>query len=156
MPGHDLASALGGSDEPCPIPSAHDKVHEAHYFIHQLIDNYHDPHPFRFHLSAFLSASRSITWMLQKELAYRNGFASWYESQRTRIEDDADLRFLNKLRVGVIHQGSLVPASTAWVGLCKYGEPRLGYGGFQSPLGSARNSASVGNGLWKRGQTRNS
>jgi hypothetical protein len=51
-PDKDLAASLSESEEPCPVPSAHDKVHEAHYFIHQLIDNYHDPHPFRYQLSA--------------------------------------------------------------------------------------------------------
>jgi hypothetical protein len=109
-------------------------VHEAHYFIHQLIDNYHYPHPIRFYLSAFLNAARSITWMLQKELAGRDGFAEWYQSRRQRMKEDLDLRFLNDLRVGVTHQASLVPASTAWVGFCKYGERRLGYGNLQNPM----------------------
>jgi hypothetical protein len=40
----DLAGALAAGDGTCPMPSAHDKVHEAHYFIHQLIENYHYPH----------------------------------------------------------------------------------------------------------------
>src|SRR5262249_46461350 len=87
-----------------------------------------------FHLSAFLSASRSITWMLQKELRHRDGFAAWYEPRQRAMKDDPDLRVLNELRVGVVHEQSLVPASTAWVGFCKYGEPRLGFGNFASPL----------------------
>jgi hypothetical protein len=116
------------------MPSAHDKVHEAHYFIHQLIENYHYPHPFRYYLSAFLSAARSITWMLQKELAGRDGFRVWYGPRQERMKADDDLAFLNSLRVGAVHQASLVPKSTAWVGFCKYGEPRLGYGGLQNPM----------------------
>jgi hypothetical protein len=130
----DLAGTLAAGEGACPMPSAHDKVREAHYFIHQLIQNYHYPHPFRYYLSAFLSAARSITFMLQKELAHRDGFPGWYEPQRQRMEQDDELRFLNKLRVGVVHEGSLVPNSTAWVGFCKYGKPRLGYGGLQSPM----------------------
>src|SRR5262245_58262179 len=137
--GEDLAVALSGTEEPCPIPSSHDKVQEAHYFIHQLIENYHYPIEFRFQLSAFLSASRSITWMLQKELANREGFAQWYEPRRQAMQGDADLRFLNELRIGVVHRESLVPASTAWVGFCKYGDPRLGFGNFQSPLNPSMN-----------------
>jgi hypothetical protein len=135
--GVDLGASLSTSEEPSPVPSSHDKVHEAHYFIHQLIENYHEPHPFRFQLSAFLSAAWSITWILQKELAQREGFAAWYEPRQQAMRNDADLRFLNDLRVGVVHQQSLVPASTAWVGFCKYGEPRLGFGSFQSPLSSS-------------------
>jgi hypothetical protein len=53
------------------------------------------------------------------------------------MKDDSDLRLLNELRVGVVHQQSLIPASTAWVGYCKYGEPRLGFGNFQSPLNNS-------------------
>jgi hypothetical protein len=36
----------------CPVPSAHDKLEEAHYFIHELIVKYHDPDEFRYSLSA--------------------------------------------------------------------------------------------------------
>jgi hypothetical protein len=31
---------------------------------------------FKFHLSAFLSAARSITWVMQKEYAHAAGFES--------------------------------------------------------------------------------
>jgi hypothetical protein len=32
---------------------------------------------FKFHLTAFLSAARSITWVMQKEYADAAGFESW-------------------------------------------------------------------------------
>lgn len=122
-----LAKDLSGSPRECPIPSAHDKLAEAHYFIHEMLENYHYPHEFRYSLSGFLQAARSTTLMLQAELGSRSGFDQWYAERRRELSANPDLRLLNKLRVRVVHENSLVPASSMFVGYLKYRKPKAGF-----------------------------
>jgi hypothetical protein len=58
---------------------------------------------FKFHLSAFLSAARSITLVMQKEYAHEAGFESWYGRQQEEMRKDGLLTFFNNLRVTSIH-----------------------------------------------------
>ena len=78
-----LARALSG-DSACPVPNAHDKTNEAHYFLHQMMEHYHDCDRFRYSLSAYLQAARSITLMLQAELTHRDGLGSGTAHGRRR------------------------------------------------------------------------
>jgi hypothetical protein len=128
-----LASDLSDGGE-CPFPSSHDKLTEAHYFMHQMLDNYHYPIEFRYNLNAFLQAARSTTLLLQTELPKSETFEKWYENEQRRMAQDEDLKLLNSLRVTVVHKSSLVPASTMWMGLFKYDERRLGFGNFSDPM----------------------
>lgn len=114
------------ADGACPVPSSHDKIFEAHHFIHQLIQTYHDPNEFRFNLSAFFQSARSTTFMIQSELTNRAGFEEWWEKQRTRMAGDADLKLLNEFRVTTFHKSSLVPGSQIFAGHFKYGRPKSG------------------------------
>jgi hypothetical protein len=100
----------------CPVPSSHDKIFEAHHFIHQLIQNYHYPNEFRFNLSGFFQSARSTTLMIQSELAHRPGFEDWWTTQRNRMAADGDLKLLNDFRVTTFHKSSLVPGSQIFAG----------------------------------------
>jgi hypothetical protein len=64
---------------------------------------------FKFHLSAFLSAARSITLVMQKEYAHTAGFESWYERQQEEMRKDGLLTFFNNLRVTSIHIKQVQP-----------------------------------------------
>jgi hypothetical protein len=132
-----LAKSLGGAVGECPLPSAHDKLAEAHYFIHEMLENYHHPHEFRYSLSGFLQAARSTTLMLQSDLSSRQGFGEWYVEHQHELATSPDLRLLNQLRVRIVHQDSLVPASFMFAGYLKYGKPKLG---FEIPLDPMRDS----------------
>jgi hypothetical protein len=81
-----LARTLSGDGAPCPVPSTHDKTNEAHYFLHEMMDHYHDCDRFRYSLSAFLQAARSVTYLLQTELGSRDGFEAWYEPWREKMK----------------------------------------------------------------------
>ena len=120
-----LASDLSDGGK-CPFPSSHDNLSEAHYFIHQMLDNYHFPTEFRYNLNAFLQAARSTTLLLQTELPKHRKFQEWYDAKRQIMGDDEELKLLNSLRVTVVHQSSLIPASTMWIGYFKHGDRRLG------------------------------
>jgi hypothetical protein len=122
-----LAQSLSSDDAGCPIPSAHDKASEAHYFLHQMIDNYHSCDRFRYSLSAFLQASRSVTFHMQAELAHRAGFIDWYSPWQKKLIDNNDLKLLNSERVKVVHKEALIPASSIFVGAFEYGRQRFGF-----------------------------
>jgi hypothetical protein len=64
---------------------------------------------FKFHLSAFLSAARSITLVMQKEYAHAAGFESWYEHQQEEMRKDELLTFFNALRVTSFHIKQVQP-----------------------------------------------
>jgi hypothetical protein len=73
-----------------------EKLLEAEHFLARL--NQSDGLEFQFELNAFLSASRSVTFVLQKTLADVPGFAVWYEKQQARMKADAAMRFFLELR----------------------------------------------------------
>jgi len=66
-------------------------------------ENINDRNIFKYHLSAFLSASRSVTWYLQKEYAHNPKFEEWYTKKQDYIKTDPLFKFFNKKRVDVVH-----------------------------------------------------
>ena len=110
----------------CPVPSAHDKLGEAHYFLHEMITNYHFPDEFRYSLSAFFQSARSATLMIQSELAHHHGFEDWWKAKQDLMRSDADLKLLNDFQVRTFHKSSLIPESRMFAGHFKYGRPKSG------------------------------
>lgn len=53
---------------------------------------------FQFELNAFLSACRSVTFVLQKALSEVPSFASWYKLQQASMSADPAMRFFLELR----------------------------------------------------------
>lgn len=49
-------------------------------------------------LNAFLSAARSVTFLLQKEFSKVDGFAEWWAHDRAVLDDDPAARFFLELR----------------------------------------------------------
>jgi hypothetical protein len=64
---------------------------------------------FKFHLSSFLSAMRSISLIMQKEYAQSSGFGKWYEHQQEEMRKDKLLKFFLELRNTTIHQKQVNP-----------------------------------------------
>jgi len=101
----------------CPIPMAHDRFEEAHYFLHAMLDHYHVPVRFRFSANAFLSALKGVTAMLQIELQSRN-LAKWLRHERATVDaSDQLLRAFHKGRDIVLHQRTLFNESEVEAGL---------------------------------------
>ncbi len=111
----------------CPVPGTHDKLNEAHHFIHEMADHYHQPDEFRYSLSAFLQAARNITFVLQSELSNKAGFKEFWTNHQNTMRSDSDLKLLNDARITVVHKASLVPASSMFIGHFKYGKPKAGF-----------------------------
>lgn len=73
-----------------------EKLLEAEYFFKRSLDL--NGLEFQFVLNAFLSASRSVTFVLQKAMSEVSGFSAWYGHQQSQMKADASMRFFVELR----------------------------------------------------------
>lgn len=80
-----------------------DKLNEAKYFLDELRRVSSDPDKFRYELTAFLSANRSITLIMQKEFSEKTGFPEWYEKKQCEMMRNPTLKYLNTQRVITFH-----------------------------------------------------
>ena len=90
------------------IPQTQKKLREARFFLRAMSlagrSTQLDNEAFEFYLSAFLSAARSVTWVLQSEQkeSYDSWFPAWAEALRE--EERALFKFMNDQRVAEVHQ----------------------------------------------------
>lgn len=99
---------------------SHDRFIESHYFLHEMLDKYHQPAPFRYSANAFLSALKSVSQMLQMELEPR-GLSPWLREHRAAMDEDPILSAFFKGRDIVVHQRALFRSSEIEVGLFRDG-----------------------------------
>lgn len=81
-----------------------DKLNEAEYFLEMIETNQNDTQKFKYNFSAFLSASRSVTFYLQKELKKNSNFDQWYTQIQEKMGKDPLLKFFKDTRNFVIHE----------------------------------------------------
>jgi len=84
-----------------------DKLNEACYFLEQMKEKQSDRDAFRYNLSAFLSAARSVTFLMKPEFHKAPGFKEWYA--KTGVEKDNDMKFFNEKRKMTIHTEPVRP-----------------------------------------------
>jgi len=86
------------------------KLDEAAYFLHKVQAHYYDalhaqlrgedpPPEFHYYLSAFVSAARSVTWVMRSEYSATDGWEEWFKTRVVSAEDRELLRGFNELRV---------------------------------------------------------
>lgn len=80
------------------------KLEDCRFILDQLKAATNAP-SFRSRFNSFLSASRAITYALQKDGAHIQGFKNWYERKRLEMENDDLLRFLHSARTEDFHEG---------------------------------------------------
>jgi hypothetical protein len=73
-----------------------EKLIEAEYFLSRMTQVGFTE--FQYELNAFLSASRSVTFVLQKSFSGVQGFEAWYASQRDKMASDHAMRFFLEIR----------------------------------------------------------
>jgi hypothetical protein len=99
----------------CPLEEADDRFQEAHYFINQMMHEYHEPEPFRWNLNAFLQALRSVTFVLQKTLAHEPAFSEfWIAQQKLMREDELLRKFVDGRNVVVKERNLLLHSKVAF------------------------------------------
>jgi hypothetical protein len=74
-----------------------ERLMEAEYFGRRMFD-LPDSTVLGYELNAFLSAARSVTFLLQKEFAAVDGFEAWWIADRAKLGADAAARFFLELR----------------------------------------------------------
>ena len=93
------------------LAATRDKLAEAKYFLNML-DSQLSRHEAKYLLSALFSASRSITWVLQKELrsAGADTFDAWWESHRGDLSTELfPFRLLSQTRNTLVKEGNVDP-----------------------------------------------
>jgi hypothetical protein len=74
-----------------------ERLLEAKYFARRLTRQ-RDRNSFGYELNAFLTAARSVTFLLQKEMARVPGFSEWWDGQRRLLSGDPAAAFFLELR----------------------------------------------------------
>lgn len=68
------------------------KLEEAAYFLQRVEEHYFDAledngRPLIYYVSAFISAARSVTWIMRSEYSRLPGWKTWYDVQRPSTHD---------------------------------------------------------------------
>ena len=93
-----------------------ERLAEADFFARRFAQC--QPYIASYFLNAFLSSARSVTFLLQKEMAHVDGFDAWWAAQRAAMSGDKVARFFLELRNFSQKQGRVSLASS------KTGGPR--------------------------------
>jgi hypothetical protein len=83
-----------------------EKLDEAEYFLHQMDSNKEDHRAFKYNLSAFLSASRSVLQFACKESQNKAGGQAWYD---TSVASRPITEFFKSKRDMSIHEQPISP-----------------------------------------------
>ena len=80
------------------------KLKEADFFLQQCKLTLDQPEILGYYLSAFISAARSVTFVLQVEIGKNHEFKAWYSEKQEYMKKDRIFSFFNSLRVETIHR----------------------------------------------------
>jgi len=76
-----------------------DKLEEAHFFLQKLKEHYAQQPDVDYYLSAFISSSRSVIWVMQSEYSNIKGWRDWYDSREPTLEESIFLKSVNEVRI---------------------------------------------------------
>jgi hypothetical protein len=79
------------------------KLREANFFLQQVKSTLDQPETLSYYLSAFISAARSVTMVLQFENGENQQFIDWYSKMQKDMKKDEIFSFFNSLRIDTIH-----------------------------------------------------
>lgn len=82
-----------------------DKLREAEFFLAQLCNTSRVSFEANCYFSAFVSATRSVTFAIQASLKGVPGFKVWYESAQKQLKTDPQAPFFVEIRNEVVHKG---------------------------------------------------
>jgi len=82
------------------------KLDESIYFLEQMESNRFNPPHSGYYLSAFISASRSVLWVMRNEFYHVDGWLEWYESKESSPDEKRFLENLNELRIRTVKKGT--------------------------------------------------
>lgn len=91
------------------MTNTRDKLNEAKFFLGEMRRVSSDSDQFRYTLTAFLAASRSITQIMQKEFSEKSGFSDWYAQKQSEMENNSILKYLHRQRALTYHERPVLP-----------------------------------------------
>ena len=92
------------------MTNTRDKLNEAKYFLEEMKRVSSDTDKFRYELTAFLAASRSITQIMQEEFSEKSGFAVWYTQKQSEMKNSGILKYLHRQRTLTYHKRPVLPS----------------------------------------------
>jgi len=97
-----------------------EKLFEAKYFLDCMIESQDKRDVFKYNLSAFLAAFRSVTMIMQNEFGKVPGFVDWYRVQQDEMKADDKMKLLNTKRTMTIHQKPVQPRALVSVSVTEH------------------------------------
>jgi hypothetical protein len=98
-----------------------EKLGEATYFYNQMVGAHSSGDPNHIYLmNAFISAARSVTFVMEREYANAEGFKQWWTTNKQKVEP-AFSRF-NDLRTITEHQKVINRSGNVWSATFNFGE----------------------------------
>ncbi|MCT4637459.1 MAG: hypothetical protein N4A72_07105 [Bacteroidales bacterium] len=114
------------------------KVKESEFFLKKMIESGQQWFEFSCYLTAFLSASRSITFALQR-FKHLSGFNEWYETKQEILKKDPLAKFFVELRNDNVHGGPVpIGGAMFFHGNAKYRFPDSDYTEFMDVVTNCR------------------
>ncbi|GAI65713.1 unnamed protein product [marine sediment metagenome] len=93
-----------------------DKLLESKYFLERMTETQSNRDAFKYNLSAFLAATRSVTAIMQKV----SGFKGWYEEIQAKLQSDDTMKLLKNKRNITIHQQPVRPRAHVNVSITEH------------------------------------
>ena len=91
------------------MTNTRDKLNEAKHFLEEMKRVSSNPDRFRYELTAFLAASRSITQIMQKEFKRKTRFNGWYKQKQREMKNSPILKYLHRQRTISYHEHPVLP-----------------------------------------------
>jgi len=91
------------------ITNTRGKLNEAKYFLKRMKESYSQIDVFGYNLRAFLSAARSVTFIMQKEFDKVSGFSIWYACKQTEMKANPVMNYLYEQRNQTLHVRPIQP-----------------------------------------------
>lgn len=97
------------------------KLGEAEYFYKQMKATFNEGRPeYIYLINAFVSASRSVTFVMQKEYSKAEGFIDWWDNNEVKKSQNFDS--FNSLRTITEHQRLVDTSGHVWGATFNFGE----------------------------------
>src|SRR5271157_5071568 len=88
-----------------PFSLIEDKLDESRFFLSKMISSGDNVIEFRYYFSAYVSACRSVTFVLQAVMKGVPGFAEWYSEKQNQLNQNLLARFFVERRNETLKEG---------------------------------------------------
>ena len=90
------------------MTNVRDKLNEAIFFLEEIKVRTFDPLNLRYSLSAFLSAIRSVGYIMEEEFSKRPDFSEWYTQKWNEMKNDPILKHMYTQKDIATHRHPIV------------------------------------------------